>query len=478
MPLHDKAFWSMSFFLVGVLLASVLNTWPNKLLVALLASIFVAATFLILEKKWLAVFSLTIFLGAGYYFLYDHYQKNILIPYGGKVTVTGLIKKVSAGLDSQGLILALRDPYHGKIRITADRYPEWRYGDLVTFEGVIQESDLNSSERLSKDGIFGMASFPKIKLIAHDQGSLVMAQLLAIKQFGESSFKSVLPPEKAAFLAGLTLGDTAEFSKAFREKMSLTGTSHLVALSGYNVTVIAKSVMATLGLWLSRKKSFWFGSLAVLAFVLMTGAEASVMRAAIMAFLVLLAEQTERVYSFRNAIAVAAFAMILINPKILRWDVGFQLSFAALLGIVYLRPAIAKFFKVGLSPGFLNWRENLLTTASAQGAVLPILLANFGMVSPISLLTNVLILVFVPATMFFGFMIALANIVSFYLAWGLGLIANLFLSYELGVINFFSQFNTAFHVTSFDIIFSLAYYAVLIAWIFAMNRSQSHAASS
>ena len=117
----------------------------------------------------------------------------------------------------------------------------------------------------------------------------------------------------------------------------------------------------------------------------------------------------------------------------MRFDLGFQLSFAALLGIVYLRPAIGNLLRAGArsgdfaaNGGLLNWRENALTTVSAQLAVLPILMVNFGTFSPLSFPANVLILGIMPVTMALGFAAAAAGFVSYHLALFFGWIVHFF----------------------------------------------------
>ena len=131
--------------------------------------------------------------------------------------------------------------------------------------------------------------------------------------------------------------------------------------------------------------------------------------------------------------------MVLINPKILAFDIGFQLSFMALIGIIYLEPWLRKKFKAKDEAGLLGWRSNFWTTTSAQLAVLPILIYHFGFVSPVSILTNVLLLEFIPVTMGLGFSIGFASIISYWLAWLIALPAQAFLGYELTIINLFSN---------------------------------------
>lgn len=469
MPLHDKAFYAMIFFLGGVLLASFINDWQQKILIVILIFFLIACLLSLFGKYWLAILSAIILFGAGYYFIFDYYQKSAVnIPFGIGNSFSGLIEKVTHGPDSHGLVVALQPPYRGKIKVTSETVPEWHYGDLISLEGNIKKPDNQALRYYEKEGIFGSAGFPKIKLRKTGQSSPIKAYLFKFKNFSEAIFKKSLPPQSAAFMSGLTLGDTAGFTKEFKQQMSVTGTSHLVALSGYNISIIATSIMLVFGLWLSRRKTFIFTAIVIILFVVMTGAEASVVRAAIMGFLVLLADQVQRYYSVRNALVIAATAMVAANPKLLVWDVGFQLSFAAVLGLLYVRPVVAGILKFK-EPGFLNWRDNLATTIAAQLAVLPILLGNFGLFSPLSIISNILILASVPLTMLLGFLMVILGIVSQYFAIIIGWLANLFLSYQIGVINFFSRFKIGFMVQNFSAALTLVYYAVLIGLVIFYN---------
>jgi len=171
----------------------------------------------------------------------------------------------------------------------------------------------------------------------------------------------------------------------------------------------------------------------------MTGAEASVIRAGIMGIIVLLAQKQSRLYSFRNAVAITAFLMLLFNPKLLIFDLGFQLSFAALMGIVYLFPYFERRLGWRDKEGSIfELKKNGLQTFSAQLAVSPILLIKFGYLSATALLANILILTFIPLTMFFGFITAFLGFVSYELSLVMGLFTNFILSYEILVIKFFA----------------------------------------
>ena len=157
--------------------------------------------------------------------------------------------------------------------------------------------------------------------------------------------------------------------------------------------------------------------------------------------------------------------MVLINPRVLVFDVGFQLSFLALLGIVYLSPAIKKLFRLSEESGFFSWRENFLTTLSAQLAVAPLLILSFGKFSPLSLLANVLILWIIPLTMSLGFILAAVGFISYYFSLIFSWFVNLFLAYELFVIRFFGQFNFL-QINYFSNLLVVVYYFILAVFIF------------
>ncbi len=426
MRAHNIFFWATVFFLAGVLLASITGDyWAGG------AFVMAGAGALYLwNRKLLALLALAALIGVGYYFAYDSTHQDREIIYGQKVEFSGVVKNAEQGLSDQKLRV-------DDIQISAPLFPLYAYGDKLDITGKIKPIPPDFFHYFDKEGIHGLMTNPDIAVLAHDQGSPVKAALLKIKDFFEQSFRNSLPGRQAAFLSGLLLGDTAKFDDSFKEDMRLSGTSHLVALSGFNISIIVIAVTFLLDCWwLTRRFKFPIAILLIGGFVAMTGAAASSVRAAILAGLVLLAEQTGRVFYFRNAVAVTALVMVAWNPKVLAFDIGFQLSFAALLGIVYLAPLLKKWLRLKDEPGFLNWREHLTMTAAAQLAVLPLLVWQFGYFSPMGIISNLLILEFIPLTMALGFILGVAASISGALASILSWPALAFLSYEMAVIHY------------------------------------------
>ena len=464
MPMHEISFWFCSAFLLGIFLISTASNFTLVFLIAILLSVY----FIFYKKYYFAIFALLIILGAFYFRSFDFIKKqSVSLPRSGEFS--GIITKTEKSATKQNLIVKLEKPYSGKIKIMARRYPEFNYGDLIGISGVIKDPTENSRNYYLKEGISGTMEFPKLSLKETGQGNFIKAFLLEFKNNIIQSFKRLLPAQKAALLSGLTLGEREEFSKDFTDKMSLSGTTHLVALSGYNISVITIAMGAIFGLFFGGSVSFYLTVLAVILFTLMAGAEASIVRAAIMGVIALLAKETQRLSSVRNAIAISAFLMVIFNPRVLAFDLGFQLSFAALLGIIYLPPVLKRIFKIK-DEGIFSWKENAVTTVSAQFAVVPLLLGSFGVFSLTSFFANILILSAVPVTMGLGFLMAGLAFFSDFLAGIIGFAVNILLSYEIFIIDLFSRISIPFTVEGFGFAAALIYYLILIIFIYKFNR--------
>jgi competence protein ComEC len=465
MNVHDASFWACASFLLGVFLVSI--SYQLAIFIFLIGC--VAACLLSKKREYIFYFSLIAILGAVYFYGSDFVNLHARVPFGEDAEFRGIIVHVGKSAARQEMIVKLQTPYTGRVKIIAQRYPDFSYGDLVGMSGVIKEPPTEFLSYYQKERIAGIINYPKIELKDRGRGNFIKAMLLDVKSRVITTFRRTLPAQKAAFLSGIVLGEREEFSKEFKEKMSLSGTTHLVALSGYNISVVAIAAATLFGAWFSRRISFYLSVGVIVLFVLMTGGEASIVRAAIMGIISLVAKETERMYSVRNAIVIAAFLMVLWNPRVLVFDLGFQLSFAALLGIVYLVPQLKSIFRVAEN-GVLNWKENAVTTIGAQLAVAPLLLGTFGIFSLTSFLANILILSAVPLTMGLGFLMGGLGFVSEFLARIVGLAADLLLTYELWIIDVFSRISLPIAVESFGFFAAVIYYAILAGCVYKFGK--------
>ncbi|MCX6702647.1 MAG: ComEC/Rec2 family competence protein [Candidatus Wolfebacteria bacterium] len=438
------------------------------MLTALLAVLFlfVAAVFSKRKLFWMSCLSLAIIIGSLYAGFCDFIQKeNFNVVFGKKINFSGVVINNPERGESRQFTIKLSEPYSGNILVKLPLYPAFNYGDLINFEGVVKSPEPQEyADYLAKNRIFGISNSPEANFVSAGNASYIKTALFRIRNGIVANFQKVLPTEEAALLEGLTVGERAEFSQEFKDAMSKSGTTHMVALSGYNISIIVLAVSSLFAYFLSRRMTFYLTVLVILAFVVMAGAEASVVRAAIMGFLILLASQIGRVYGMRNAMILAAFLMAIVNPRVLKFDAGFQLSFLALLGLVYLSPAIRKLFNFKEDAGVLGWRENFITTTSAQLAVMPLLIINFSKISFVSLAANILILETIPITTFFGFIVGFLGFISYRLSFIFSWLAGIFLVYQIFIIRLFGSFGSV-EVGSLSPVFVAVYYILIIAFI-------------
>ncbi|MFH1161841.1 MAG: ComEC/Rec2 family competence protein [Candidatus Jorgensenbacteria bacterium] len=480
---YDVFFFGALFFLLGVLLASMgVKAGTLWIFLALEVGCLAAWAFFeripsrfrwrIARKGWLALIALLFLLpvGALYYTWDDRDFRAARFP-SGEVGFSGVVVGDPKGSGTtQEAVVELSTPHAGKVLVKLRSFPRVAYGDTLALTGTVEPPSPASYARyLAKERVGCIVAFPVFSVVASGNGSPVRAFLYEVKHRVIGAFQRALPVEEAAFLGGLTVGERSEFSREFRDAMQRSGTTHLVALSGYNISIVAWVAMGFFITFLRRRWAFAATVLVILGFVLMTGGEASVVRAAIMGVLLLIAREVGRVYSIRNAVLFAALAMVLVNPKVLAFDVGFQLSFLAFLGIAYLRPAIVSLLRFPEEPGFLSWRDNLTATASAQLAVVPLLISSFGGFSVFSLVANVIVLELVPVTMGLGFLMAFLTAAGEYAALAFGWLTWVLLRFEVAVIKFFGvlYIPLAPELNWFLITF---YYAALVGFIIYVRR--------
>lgn len=474
MRLHDIAFYAAGFFLVGVFLFS--SGLSFSFIVA--AAAFLGVIFLFLGSfarakrlLWLAGLSLLFVLGAFYTAAFVRLaEKRMYITFGEQITFSGIVVQYPERGRGQRLVVRLAEPYAGEVLAQLRPFPEFSYGDKIRFEGVIRKPEPEQYARhLLKDGISGISTFPRADLVSSGNGSRVRQALFAVKRETLRIFERILPSEEAAFLSGITLGERSGFSTELTAALAASGTTHLVALSGYNISLLVVAIRKSLGRVVARRVAFFLTLALIAGFVVMTGAAASVVRAALMGTVLLLAQEVGRPSSFRNAITLTAFGMVLANPLLARFDIGFQLSFLSLLGITYAAPAVKRALRLKDDPGILAWRENLMATIGAQLAVSPLLILYFGTLPLTAVAANMLVIAFVPWTMTAGFLAAGAGMLSEYLAIPAGWLLHLLLAYELSVIRFFGQF-PALSIASLYLPAALFYYAILAFFVAAYAR--------
>lgn len=365
----------------------------------------------------------------------------------------------------------------GKILVTANRYPEYRYGDKLKITGNLltpkEFEDFNYKDYLAKDGIYSVVYWPEIEVIAKKQGNFIVSKILFFKnKLRETVYASLSPPQ-SSILGAIILGDKQTISDEWKNKFNITGVRHITCVSGMHVAILSSILMSLLigfGFW--RKQAFYFAIILIILFILLTGLQPSAIRAGIMGGLYLLAQYFGRLNFSSRSIVFAATAMLIFNPLLLGLDVGFQLSFLAMLGIIYLLPFFRNQLKFIPEEKFLNLRTVLAMTLSAQIFTLPILIYNFGYMSSVAPLTNILIVPLLSFILGFGFLFGLVGMFLPFLGWILSWPCWLLLTYLVGLVNWFS--NIPFSSLSLKISWHwlLGSYAVLALFVWKLRQKQ------
>ncbi len=457
-------------FIVGIFAGRFLNFT----IMVIAAMVFIMIISLGWQKRLAMVigFAGLISLLGAWRFISEFQQNDIQMFYGQTVSGQGIIaEEPDTRPDKVYLTLSQVEigdqKITSKILATVPLYPQHEYGEKINFSAKIQEPkefpDFNYKNYLSRFGIDAVIYYPKVTTEDGNYGNKLKFYILQFKHRWSDNLAQLLPEPQNAFLGGLLLGAKRAIPPELTDGFNITGTSHIVAVSGYNITIIIAGIDLLLRRFLHKRAALIISLSAIAGFVVLTGASASVIRAASMGALLLIALNIGRIYAVANALAFSAAVMLLINPQILHFDIGFQLSFAALLGLVYLTPRI--------EPGFLwvpkYFRQYLVATLAAEIATLPILLLNFGRLSLVAPLANILVLPVVPITMLFGFLAGTGSLVWLKLGIPFAGIAWILLTYIIKVVETLSKIPYAALSLKFNIFWFVVYYlilALLLSW--------------
>lgn len=471
--MQDKVFYSTCFgFAFGVLLRSLISLdFYFVLLLGVISVALVLFFTLVSRNSWGIISGVFILVLSFGILRFNMGEKAVPEVLEGKVSFTGIIvDEPDIREDNQKLTIESKGI---KVLITTDFFEDFKYGDEVKVSGVLKmpENFLTDTGKefdyvnyLRKDGILYLMSYPELELLSSGHGNFIKRALFSVKEKFLEKISFTIPEPESLLMGGLILGEKASFGQELRQKFIDTGTIHIVALSGYNVTIVAEWIMKFFG-FLPRNMGFGAGILGILLFVIMSGGASTAVRAGIMAVLVLVARATGRNYDVARALVLAAVVMMLFNPYVLVYDVSFQLSFIATVAVIFFAPKIEKYF-LWVTERF-GLRDIVSVTFSAYIFVLPFVLYKMGNLSLVALPANILVLPFIPFTMGLGFLTGFLGMIWHGLAVPFGLVSYWLLHYELSVISFFANFPFAsLSIPNFPLIFTLAIYGYFIYRLF------------
>lgn len=362
----------------------------------------------------------------------------------------------------------------GKIFITVLRYPEFHYADTVRISGSVsffslKKTSNQKSQSPTNENIARSMFLPKIEAVQKDSNFTLtpiksgLAFVSALRQKIISIFEKTLPRNESSLLLGIVFGIRGQMAKELMESLRISGVLHVIAASGMNVSMVGAFLSGLFSVLFKRQVAVFTSIFGIVFYAILAGLEPSILRATVMGILAFSAQILGRQRLAFYSLFLAGFLMLFMSPDLL-FDVGFQLSFLATFGLLYLKPLLSKISQVPLV------NDDVSTTISAQTLTLPVILANFGSYSVFSVLVNGLVLWVVPILMVLGGLGAIFGLFIEPLGQLLLFLAYPLLLYFEGVVRFFANLGGVVELRSFPWQIALGYYMLLFSIILFFQR--------
>lgn len=483
------------FFICGLFLANFFNIHKS----AAITILVIAFIFILIFRKRGVRLHLTIILSISLGILLLNstkidYSDNTKIWYynnetldfknNTKATFIGrIIDEPDKRIDKQKIkvsVTQLLEPVNGSVSgntlATIALYPPYNYGDIVQINCILTKpgkiEDFDYARYLSKDNIYSLCYSANIKLVEKNQGNIFKHYIYKIKNFLFKKVNSIWPEPVSSFANSSLFGFEKLLPSDIDENFRHTGLSHIVVVSGMHVAIIIVVFSTALyKIGINRKQSFLFLLLLLFSFAILSGLSASIIRASIMGILVVFSKNVERYIPNYLVLIYSLIIMALINPLSMFYDLGFQLSFLATIGLIYISPILKNLFK--FIPEYFSLREIISTSLSAIIMTLPISLYNFHTLPIFALLSNIVILPFITFDMtLFVFTIAI-SLLNTSLARYCGFISYVLTKLLFWIIKIISSIKiSVLDINNFNVFHMLICYAIIIIiYLYAKKKN-------
>ncbi len=359
----------------------------------------------------------------------------------------------------------------------------YEYGQNLRVRGRVQtppeNEDFSYRDYLARQNIYSYMSNAEATILPGSSANPILTAVYDLKSvLLERVYRLFVDPE-ASLLAGILLGVDTGLSQPLQQAFKDTGTAHIIAISGFNIAIIAGIFILLFSRLFGPRRGAVAAVLGIAFYTFLVGADPSVVRAALMGSLSVFALQVGRRQLGLNTLAFVAALMTAWNPYYL-WDVGFQLSFFATLGLVlYGEPfqsATEKFLARYLPPTNAAKAASLLAefvllTLAAQLTTIPIMAYHFQQISLVSFIANPFVLPAQPAVMVLGGVAVLASMILLPLGRVLAWMAWPLTAYTIRVVEFFDSLpHAVLYLGGSSLAFVVGFYVVLLGMTFAGSR--------
>jgi len=374
----------------------------------------------------------------------------------------------------------------GTALVRVPRYPTYHYGDVLNISGELETASefegFNYTAYLARQGIYSVIYYPAVEILDRGQGVKPLQWIYSLRERLADSLARALPEPQGSLAQGVLLGLRGNIPDSLNSAFSRTGTAHILAISGLNISIVIAMFLSLGALFFGRRRSLyiWLALAFTWLYTLLAGMNPPVIRAAIMGSLFLVAIYLGRQGSAIIALAFAAAVMVGIQPQLL-WSVSFQLSFLAMAGLILFYPYFQTWGRKGVALLFKN-SEKIVPTASiitdgfaaslaAILAVAPLIAYNFGIVSLVGLPATFFSLPALPFIIVTSALVAFVGLLASLAAQVLGWLAWLFLSYLVLLVQGFDALpHASLGVATVSTWHVLGYYAILAGVIAFLSR--------
>ncbi len=346
----------------------------------------------------------------------------------------------------------------GTALLSVPRYPAYKYGDVLLVTGRLetptQLNDFDYKGYLAQQGIYSTMPYPKIEILERGKGFKPLAWVYSARDHLSQSLAKVLPEPQASLAQGIVLGIRGNIPSSVRDDFTRTGTAHILAISGLNLSILA-GILISAGIWLFGRRRYlyiWLALGTIWLYAVITGMHPPVVRAAIMASLFLTAELLGRQRSAITSLAFAAAIMVGISPQVL-WSASFQMSFMAMVGLILVAPLFQTLGRkavnatLGDRPGVPianTITDSLGVSLGAVIGVWPLVTYYFGIIPFVSPPATFLALPALPWIIITGVLAGSLGLIAPPAAQVIGWLAWFFLYYLLLVVKAFAAIPLSF----------------------------------
>lgn len=316
-----------------------------------------------------------------------------------------------------------------------------KYGDKIEFYLEYEKPStarnymgFDYSNYLKTKKIFGTVNLKEedVEIISHDNSNIILRKIYELRNLMKTKIEKLLPKETSGLCLGMLIGETSGIEENMQENFRDSNLSHILAVSGANVSYIIVSITYIFNKMCLRKRlSKIISIILLILFMLLTGCTSSVNRACIMAILMLIAELLYRKSDVYNNLAISALILLIINPYSLL-DIGFQLSYMGTIGIVFLHDKIGSFIKIN-NKIVKYFFEMIVVTTCANLAIIPIMMFHFNTISLTFYFSNIIVGPILGIVVIIGFIMFFISLIFTPISRLIAIVLNLMLKFIIKI---------------------------------------------